>query len=155
MQFYHTLTKQYICNYTLLPSPCTLSQVVTRSQLYEWDSTYSPITLAPNNHHHHPTLNINITLTSGSELPYKALLDENWKCFTSLFSLTLSMFLIFPFYDLRWTAEMSKATKRKHVTKEVLDEFILPTENQQVVRVSIGLVSIKQNVNNTYQFCMD
>lgn len=59
------------------------------------------------------------------------------------------------FYDLRWTAEMSKATKRKHVTKEVLDEFILPTENQQVVRVSIGLVSIKQNVNNTYQFCMD
>lgn len=41
---------------------------------------------------------------------------------------------------------MSKATKRKHVTKEVLDEFILPTENQQVVRVSIGLVSIKQNV---------
>lgn len=50
---------------------------------------------------------------------------------------------------------MSKATKRKHVTKEVLDEFILPTENQQVVRVSICLVSFKQTVNNTYQFCMD
>lgn len=33
---------------------------------------------------------------------------------------------------------MSKATKRKHVTKEVLDEFILPTENQQVVRVTAG-----------------
>lgn len=30
---------------------------------------------------------------------------------------------------------MSKATKRKHVTKEVLDEFILPTEGQQIVRV--------------------
>lgn len=67
----------------------------------------------------------------------------------SLFSFMLLMFLIFLFYDLRWTAEMSKATKRKHVTKEVLDEFILPTENQQVVRVSIGLVSIKQTVNNT------
>lgn len=30
---------------------------------------------------------------------------------------------------------MSKATKRKHVTKEVLDNFILPDENQQIVRV--------------------
>lgn len=36
---------------------------------------------------------------------------------------------------------MSKATKRKHVTKEVLDEFILPTENQQVVRVC-GILTI-------------
>lgn len=45
---------------------------------------------------------------------------------------------------------MSKATKRKHVTKEVLDEFILPTENQQVVRVSIGLVSIKPTVIEWY-----
>ena len=31
---------------------------------------------------------------------------------------------------------MSKATKRKHVTKEVLDDFILPSEKQQIVRVS-------------------
>ncbi|XP_062581118.1 probable RNA-binding protein EIF1AD [Saccostrea cucullata] len=33
---------------------------------------------------------------------------------------------------------MSKATKRKHVTKEVLDEFVLPTEDQQIVRVTAG-----------------
>ena len=30
---------------------------------------------------------------------------------------------------------MSKATKRKHVTKEVLDEFVLPDEIKQIVRV--------------------
>nr|CAG4649863.1 EOG090X0KPP [Scapholeberis mucronata]SVE94022.1 EOG090X0KPP [Scapholeberis mucronata] len=33
---------------------------------------------------------------------------------------------------------MSKATKRKHVTKEVLDEFILPAENQKIVKVLGG-----------------
>ena len=32
---------------------------------------------------------------------------------------------------------MSKATKRKHVTKEVLDEFVLPTANQKIVKVKI------------------
>lgn len=33
---------------------------------------------------------------------------------------------------------MSKATKRKFVAKEVLDDFVLPGENQQIVRVSAG-----------------
>ncbi|XP_063428926.1 probable RNA-binding protein EIF1AD [Mytilus trossulus] len=33
---------------------------------------------------------------------------------------------------------MSKATKRKHVTKEVLDEYVLPEENQQIVKVVAG-----------------
>lgn len=32
---------------------------------------------------------------------------------------------------------MSKATKRKHVTKEVLDDYILPTEDQTIVKVFI------------------
>lgn len=30
---------------------------------------------------------------------------------------------------------MSKATKRKHVTKEVLDDYVLPTEDQTIVKV--------------------
>ncbi|XP_076025844.1 putative RNA-binding protein EIF1AD [Genypterus blacodes] len=30
---------------------------------------------------------------------------------------------------------MSQATKRKHVVKEVLGEFVTPTENQQIVKV--------------------
>lgn len=30
---------------------------------------------------------------------------------------------------------MSQATKRKHVVKEVLGDFVTPTENQQIVRV--------------------
>lgn len=33
---------------------------------------------------------------------------------------------------------MSKATKRKHVTKEVLDEYVLPEEKQQIVKVVAG-----------------
>lgn len=33
---------------------------------------------------------------------------------------------------------MSKATKRKHVTKEVLDEYVLPEDKQQIVRVVAG-----------------
>ncbi|XP_071834519.1 probable RNA-binding protein EIF1AD [Apostichopus japonicus] len=33
---------------------------------------------------------------------------------------------------------MSKTTKRKHVTREVLEEFILPTDNQQIVKVVAG-----------------
>uniref|UniRef100_A0A3B5LXM3 Eukaryotic translation initiation factor 1A domain containing n=1 Tax=Xiphophorus couchianus TaxID=32473 RepID=A0A3B5LXM3_9TELE len=32
---------------------------------------------------------------------------------------------------------MSQATKRKHVVKEVLGDFITPTENQQIVKVNI------------------
>lgn len=30
---------------------------------------------------------------------------------------------------------MSKTTKRKHVTKEVLDGYVLPAENQKIVKV--------------------
>ncbi|XP_048369334.1 probable RNA-binding protein EIF1AD [Sphaerodactylus townsendi] len=30
---------------------------------------------------------------------------------------------------------MSQATKRKHVVKEVLEEFVIPSERQQIVRV--------------------
>nr|XP_015808271.2 probable RNA-binding protein EIF1AD [Nothobranchius furzeri] len=30
---------------------------------------------------------------------------------------------------------MSQATKRKHVVKEVLEDFVTPTENQQIVKV--------------------
>lgn len=30
---------------------------------------------------------------------------------------------------------MSQATKRKHVVKEVLGDFVTPTENQQIVKV--------------------
>lgn len=30
---------------------------------------------------------------------------------------------------------MSKATKRKHVTKEVLDDYVVPEPNQQIVKV--------------------
>uniref|UniRef100_A0A1E1WXY0 Probable RNA-binding protein EIF1AD n=1 Tax=Amblyomma aureolatum TaxID=187763 RepID=A0A1E1WXY0_9ACAR len=33
---------------------------------------------------------------------------------------------------------MSQTTKIKHVTKEVLEEYVLPKENQQVVRVLCG-----------------
>ena len=30
---------------------------------------------------------------------------------------------------------MSKATKRKHVTREILDEYILPEGDQEIVKV--------------------
>ena len=36
---------------------------------------------------------------------------------------------------------MSKATKRKFVAKEVLDDFSLPEDNQQIVRVSLEYFS--------------
>jgi probable RNA-binding protein EIF1AD len=32
---------------------------------------------------------------------------------------------------------MSKATKRKHVTKEVLDEYVLPEGKEQIVKVCV------------------
>ena len=35
---------------------------------------------------------------------------------------------------------MSKATKRKHVTKEVLDEFVLPDDKKEIVRVRLSFV---------------
>ncbi|XP_015775840.1 PREDICTED: probable RNA-binding protein EIF1AD [Acropora digitifera] len=31
---------------------------------------------------------------------------------------------------------MSKATKRKHVAKEVLDDYVVPDPNQQIVKIS-------------------
>ena len=33
---------------------------------------------------------------------------------------------------------MSQSTKRKHVTKEVLDEFELPKDNQKIVKIVAG-----------------
>lgn len=33
---------------------------------------------------------------------------------------------------------MSKTTKIKHVTKEVLEDYVLPKENQQIVRILSG-----------------
>ncbi|EDO40253.1 predicted protein [Nematostella vectensis] len=33
---------------------------------------------------------------------------------------------------------MSKATKRKHVTKEVMDEYVVPEGNQQIVKITAG-----------------
>nr|SVE85905.1 EOG090X0KPP [Daphnia pulicaria] len=33
---------------------------------------------------------------------------------------------------------MSKATKRKHVTKEVLDDYVLPEDNQTIVKILGG-----------------
>ena len=44
---------------------------------------------------------------------------------------------------------MSQSTKRKHVTKEVLDEFELPKDNQKIVRVVAG------RGNNLHQVCFD
>jgi hypothetical protein len=38
---------------------------------------------------------------------------------------------------------MSKATKRKHVTREVLDEFVTPEEKQIIVKVKTGYFSIQ------------
>lgn len=34
---------------------------------------------------------------------------------------------------------MSQATKRKHVVQEVLGDFVTPTENQQIVKVTLWL----------------
>ena len=43
---------------------------------------------------------------------------------------------------------MSKATKRKHVAKEVLDDYVVPDPNQQIVKVSDSLM-IAQCFSNT------
>ena len=39
---------------------------------------------------------------------------------------------------------MSQATKRKHVAKEVLDDYVVPDPNQQIVKVGeqMGRVSL-------------
>lgn len=39
---------------------------------------------------------------------------------------------------------MSQATKRKHVVKEVLGDFVTPTGNQQIVKVSYVWADFKQ-----------
>jgi len=41
----------------------------------------------------------------------------------------------------------SKATKRKYVIKEVLDDFVLPEENQKIVRVMTSCG------NNLHEVC--
>ena len=50
---------------------------------------------------------------------------------------------------------MSQATKRKHVVKEVLGDFVTPTENQQIVKVSheytaLDLTYLQQTATHTY-----
>ena len=35
---------------------------------------------------------------------------------------------------------MSKATKRKHVTREVLEELVVPSAGQMIVRVCMGVI---------------
>ena len=49
-----------------------------------------------------------------------------------------------------WIFKMSQSTKRKHVTKEVLDEFELPKENQKIVKIVAGrgnnLHQVKQEI---------
>lgn len=42
----------------------------------------------------------------------------------------------------------SKATKRKHVIKEVLDEFVLPENDQQIVKVVSSCGNNLHQVNN-------
>ena len=37
--------------------------------------------------------------------------------------------------DLSFGDDMSKATKRKHVAKEVLEDYVVPDPNQQIVKV--------------------
>lgn len=50
---------------------------------------------------------------------------------------------------------MSKATKRKHVTREVLDEFVVPVEKQIIVKVEcvyeILFKIILFKLSNNYQ----
>lgn len=53
---------------------------------------------------------------------------------------------------------MSSATKRKHVTREVEQEFILPEGNQSIVKVLAGrgnnLHEVQDNIGNTYLVSM-
>ncbi|KAK3751487.1 hypothetical protein QZH41_009192, partial [Actinostola sp. cb2023] len=43
---------------------------------------------------------------------------------------------------------MSKATKRKHVTKEVMDDYVVPDDNQEIVKVSGGRGNNLHEVEN-------
>ncbi|KAH8028191.1 hypothetical protein HPB51_014146 [Rhipicephalus microplus] len=53
---------------------------------------------------------------------------------------------------------MSQTTKIKHVTREVLEEYVLPAENQQIVRVLKGrgnnLHEVEESSGNTYLVSM-
>ncbi|XP_065307061.1 probable RNA-binding protein EIF1AD [Dermacentor albipictus] len=53
---------------------------------------------------------------------------------------------------------MSQTTKIKHVTKEVLEDYVLPKENQQIVRVLCGrgnnLHEVEEPSGNTYLVSM-
>lgn len=53
------------------------------------------------------------------------------------------------FFLCRCTQIMSKATKRKYVVKEVLDDFILPASNQKIVRVLSGRGNNLHEVEDT------
>ncbi|KAK6182866.1 hypothetical protein SNE40_010454 [Patella caerulea] len=44
---------------------------------------------------------------------------------------------------------MSKATKKKHVTKEVLDDFVLPEEEEFIVKVTAGRGNNLHEVQNS------
>lgn len=45
---------------------------------------------------------------------------------------------------------MSKATKRKHVTREVLEDFVEPTQEQQIVKVSLAADSAEPSSDGVY-----
>ncbi|KAL4238701.1 putative RNA-binding protein eif1ad [Mactra antiquata] len=53
---------------------------------------------------------------------------------------------------------MSAATKRKHVVKEVLDDYILPEDDQEIVRVIVGrgnnLHEVENDKNEKYLVSM-
>ncbi len=67
-------------------------------------------------------------------------------CLT-LLSISIDRFILSPPLDstTREPARMSRATKRKHVVRELLDDYPLPTEAQTIVRVrrreGVGRVS--------------
>lgn len=44
---------------------------------------------------------------------------------------------------------MSQATKRKHVVKEVLGDFVTPTEDQQIVKVCLINDKVAPSGDNT------
>ena len=45
---------------------------------------------------------------------------------------------------------MSKATKRKHVTREVLDEFVTPEEKQIIVKVRVNFCDFNKKVHKSF-----
>ena len=52
--------------------------------------------------------------------------------------------------DLLPNFDMSRATKKKHVTKEVLDDYVVPDENQQIVKVRIGPNPISNSEQSSF-----